>query len=450
MDWDVGKGGIFCGLSSYNKCEKERVSMLKRKMLVRSVVIVALLALAASVYPASLITAAKNPVTIKHWVWLDNPNDPTFKEMVADFNQTHPNIRVEMELVGWNNFHDKLLTEVVAGGGPDTTAFRMSWVSEFQAMKALAPLDGYIKKWKGKADVASNLWTLLKQDSKQPTYQMPWELVNIYLYYRKDIFAKENLTPPSTMDEFLDVCKKLTKDTDGDGKIDQYGFAMRGARGGHEMWTTFAFSSGYSFFDKKGRVTINNPEVVKANQFYIDLYRKYKVVPPTAPSDGFAEILANFQSGKAAMLCHTVKSSKVLLDKLGADKVGVVPVPAGPKGRVTMFCDTQNALLANSKHKKEAFQFISWLAEKKQVDRWCRATGIVPICNSLTNEPYYQNNIFVKTSIKQIPYMYSYPMIPVMGEFTESTWPTTFQRALIGRITSQQMLDEFAAKVKTK
>jgi multiple sugar transport system substrate-binding protein len=426
--------------------------MLKKTSLIRMAVVVVLLALVASVYSGSMLAATKTkaPVTIKHWVWLDNPNDPTFKEMVAEFNKTHPNIKVEMELVGWNNFHDKLLTEVAAGGGPDTSAFRMSWVSEFQAMKALAPLDSYIKTWKGRKDVDSNVWRVLKPDPKQRTYEMPWELVNIYLYYRKDIFAKEKLTPPATMDQFLDVCKKLTKDTDGDGKIDQYGFALRGARGGHEMWTTFAFSSGYSFFDKKGRVTINRPEVVKANQFYIDLYRKYKVVPPTAPSDGFAEILANFESGKAAMLCHTVKSSKVIVSKLGADKVGVVPVPAGPRGRVTMFCDTQNAVLANSKHKKEAFEFISWLAEKKQVDRWCKATGIVPICKSLTQEPYYQNNIFVQTSIKQIPYMYSYPMIPVMGEFTESTWPATFQRALMGQVTSKQMMDELAAKVKSK
>lgn len=426
--------------------------MLKRTSLVRSVVVLALLVmLLAGMIPGLREAEAKNnPVILKHWVWLDNPNDPTFKEMVGEFNKTHPNIQVDVEVVGWNNFHDKLLTNVVAGGGPDTAAFRMSWVSEFQMMNALTPLDGYIKKWKGRRDIADNLWPLLKTNSKQPTYQMPWELVNIYLYYRKDIFEKEKLSPPANMDEFLEVCKKLTKDTDGDGKIDQYGFALRGARGGHEMWTTFAFSSGYSFFDKKGRITINRPEIVKANQFYIDLYRKYKVAPPTAPSDGFAEILANFQSGKAVMLCHTVKSSKVLLDKLGPDKVGVAPVPAGPSGRVTMFCDTQNALLANSKHKDEAFTFISWLAEKKQVDRWCRATGIVPICKSLANDPYYQNNRFVQASIKQIPYMYSYPMIPVMGEFTESTWPSTFQRALLGQISSREMLDIFAKKLATQ
>ena len=174
----------------------------------------------------------KKPVTIKHWVWLDNPNDPTYFNLAKTFNSQNPGIKVEVELVGASSFYDRLINEVAAGGGPDTSAFRNAWVAAFAKMGALEPLDGYLAKWDGLSNIIDEIWPYIKTGQKDPTYQMPWELVVLYLYYNKDHFNKAGIAPPKTMEEFLKACKALTKDTNGDGKIDQYGYALRGARGG--------------------------------------------------------------------------------------------------------------------------------------------------------------------------------------------------------------------------
>lgn len=45
------------------------------------------------------------------------------------------------------------------------------------------------------------------------------------MYYNEDILESIGETAPETWEDFERICKKATKDTDGDGKIDQYGYA---------------------------------------------------------------------------------------------------------------------------------------------------------------------------------------------------------------------------------
>ena len=387
---------------------------------------------------------SRDVVRLKHWVWLDNPNDPTFANMVKQFNATHPNIQVDLEVVPWGDFHTKLLTAAAGGGLPDTSSFKLTWVPEFTGLNVLQPVDNYTRSWKARSDIQENLWNVFKVTNDKKIYVMPWVIQVLYMYYRPSLFKQAGVQVPKTWDEFVEVAKKLTVDKDGDGKIDQYGFGMRGARYGHEPWGSFVFCNvkGNKIMDKN-KVVFDTPDARKGNQLYIDLYRKYKVVPPTAPRDGFAEIIANFKSGKTAMVVHHIMSSPDMIKTFG-DDVSAFAVPAGKFGRWTSLGDTENAMFSTSKYKKEAFTFISWLAEKEQIDRWCRASGNVPVSKSVQAMEYYQTNRFMKASFESMPYAHVYPVTPVMGEWIESLWPATTQLALEGTITPDQMMKTLA------
>lgn len=389
-------------------------------------------------------TKKEDVVKLKHWLWLDNPNDPTFSQLVEEFNSTHPNIQVEIEVIGWNDFHTKLLNSVTGGSGPDTSSFKLTWQPEFIGQDALIPLNDFLNEWPQKDDVAENLWDVMKYEDGN-NYVMPWELQVLYMYYRPSMFEEVGAKIPETWDEFLDVAKKLTRDTNGDGKIDQYAFAMRGARGGHEPWASFILSDipGNTFFDEEGKCTLTYPEAIEANEFFLDLYKTYKVVPPTATADGFNEIIANFKSGKTAMVIHHIKSSNGMIEQFG-DDVDAFPVPAGPHGRWTSMGDTENVIYKSTKHPQEAFAFISWLAEKEQIERWCKATGNVPILKSLQEQDYFKENRFMKASFESMPYAHVFPINENMGEWIESLWPATAQRALEGKISSKDMMEILA------
>jgi multiple sugar transport system substrate-binding protein len=395
-----------------------------------------------------MLTAA--PVKLKHWVWLDNPNDPTFSNMVKEFNSTHPGIQVELEVIGWSDFHTKMLTSAVGGGLPDSAAFKLTWIPEFTGMNALEPVDGYMNAWTGKADILPSLWNVYRVSEDKKLYVMPWEVQVLYMYYRPSLFKQANVNIPKTWDEFLTVAQKLTIDKNKDGKIDQFGFGMRGARYGHEPWGSFVFSNvqGNKIMEN-GKVFFDTPDAKKMNQLFIDLYRKYKVVPATAPRDGFAEIIANFKSGRTAMVVHHIKSAPDMVKTFG-DDISAFPMPTGKYGRWTSMGDTENVIFKNGKHKKEAFIFISWLAEKQQIDKWCRATGSVPVCKSVQALPHYQQDRFMKVSFQSLPDAHVYPVTVKMGEWIESTWPAVTQQALENTVTPDQMITILANAMAKK
>ena len=62
-------------------------------------------------------------------------------------------------------------------------------------------------------------------------YALPKD-ASVFAYaYNKDLFDKEGIPYPDpenpyTYDEFVEVCKQFTKDTDGDGEIDQWGCGL--------------------------------------------------------------------------------------------------------------------------------------------------------------------------------------------------------------------------------
>ncbi len=384
---------------------------------------------------------AQAPTVIRYWLWLDDPTEPMFDQLVKEFNATHPGIKVEYQLVPLSEYHDKLVTALAAGSGPDAGRFKDWWLGEFVKLNALEPLASSISKWPGRGDVIENLWETGKITAAGPVYMMPHQFITFYLYYRKDWFSQAGLKPPATFDEFLTAAKKLT-----DPAKNQYGFGLRGGAGGQDQWLAFMVAGGARMVDAGGKVIINSAEAVKVNQWYIDLFRTHKVAPPSAPTDAYAQVLGAFQSGNTAMFAHHVGSSVLVTQKLGAANVGVLPIPAAdPAKPATMATMSGNVLFAASKQKEVAFTFVSWLSETTPMDKWSGSRqGQLPVLKSVAKLPRYTENIFFKVSLDGANYAISWPPLPGVGYVSAQAWQANMQRALLGQISSKDMLDEIA------
>ncbi len=384
---------------------------------------------------------AQAPTIVRYWLWLDDPTEPMFDQLVKEFNATHPGIKVEYQLVPLNEYHDKLVTALAAGSGPDAGRFKDWWLGEFVKLNALEPLANSIGRWPGRGDVIENLWNTGKITATGPVYMMPHQFITFYLYYRKDWFSQAGLKPPATFDEFLAAAKKLT-----DPVKNQYGFGLRGGGGGQDQWLAFMVAGGARMVDAQGKVVINNPEAVKVNQWYIDLFRTHKAAPPSAPTDAYAQVLGAFQSGNTAMMAHHVGSSVLVTQKLGAGNVGVLPIPAADPARpATMATMSGNVLFAASKQKEAAFAFISWLSETAPMDKWSGSRqGQLPVLKSVAKLPRYTENVFFKVSLDGANYAVAWPPLPGVGYVSAQAWQANMQRALLGQISSKDMLDEIA------
>ncbi len=375
--------------------------------------------------------AGSAATTITYWYWADNSAySAKMQEMVKDFNSTNKsNIKVVAQEYPWDGgaYSETLFTAAMGGGGPDVAAWKLTSTPLFASNKLLANLDSYIEKWSDKDDIDSSLYDTMRQASgTKSIYVMPWNTQVLYVYYRPSMFKAAGVTIPKTYDEFLTACKKLTRDTNGDGKTDVYGFGMRGAKGGQEPWGSFIWGRGGDFQD------FTSAKAVAGMQDFVNLY-KNGYVPPTATTDGFNEIIANFKSGKTAMTIHHIGSSKDMVKTFG-DDVGAFVFPAGEK-QWTSMGDTENVMFEKCKNKDAAFQWLTYLATGKGQETWCVTTGNVPVSKTVQKLPEFQNNKFMKVSIEGQPHAGIFPIRDTTTEWISTTWPNTVASALTGEVT---------------
>ena len=381
--------------------------------------------------------AVKKPVTITFWRHLDIHQDPVFVNMVDEFNRTHRDVKVEFVEVPWDREHDMLLEAAAAGNPPDCSDVVEYWIGEWIAKGLLEPLDDYIAGWDAADDFIDGYWDWVRAGKDAPRYIVGGGMGCDLLYYRADLFSEAGLPPPDTLDDFLAAARHLTVPPG------RYGFGLRGARVGHRFWGDFARAHGMHFTDPDGRVTLNTPEGVAANQWFLDLYARHRVTPPSSITDSWPQHLEQFTSGQIAILAHTVHLSPLLVAALG-DRVAAAMMPAGPGGRWTTFYPQNHAVYRQSKNKEAAWEFVSWLAEAPQVAKWCNnpRRPLLPNVKSLLQGPIYRENPFFRVSLDSMPSWGADPWFhPQFGAYVEKVWPQSIQRALRGDISSQEMMD---------
>lgn len=372
---------------------------------------------------SSSVAMAKD--TVSFWFHFDNPDNP-MSSLVEAFEAKNPDIKIEAENIPWNSYYDNLYTAIAAGGAPDTALVKMFAQPRLIEMGALEPLDDYINAWDGKSEVQDNLYELTKgTDGK--SYYLPIQYVVLYLYYRQDLFEAAGLKPPATCDDFRAAAMTLTKDG-------TYGFGFRGGKGGHDHWGSLALSTGANF--EKGGMTSDS--AVAATQFVIDLYKKDKVFPPSAPNDGFKEVVGSFKAGKTAMTIHHIGSSAGMVEALG-EKVSATVVPECGGGRWTAFGDESTAILSSAANKEAAWKWISFLSSKGHNATFNKATGQLPVTKSDSASWTHHEKRFVDATVASLPHAHLLPNVEATSDFVNIVWPVNMQRALIGEITAAEM-----------
>lgn len=360
--------------------------------------------------------------------------------MAADFNATNgKGITVVAQEYPWDGgaYSETLFRAVMGGGGPDTSSFKLTSTPLFTANNLLVNLDSHLNSWKDKSLIEASLYDTMRQASgTKSVYVMPWNTQVLYVYYRPSLMKKAGIGVPKTYAEFLEAAKKLTMDSNGDGKTDVYGFGMRGAKGGQEPWGSFIWARGGNF------EKMDSPQAIQGMQDYVDLF-KNGYAPPTAPMDGFQEIIANFKSGKTAMTVHHIGSSAGMIETFG-DDVDAFPFPGGV-GKWTSMGDTENVMLKSAKNKDAAFEWLAYLATGKGQETWCTVTGNVPVSKTVKELPFFQSNRFMKVSIEGAPWAGILPILDTTTEWINNIWPNTVSAALLGKISAAEAMKKLQA-----
>jgi multiple sugar transport system substrate-binding protein len=146
-----------------------------------------------------------------------------------------------------------------------------------------------------------------------------------FVYYNKDLFEREGLPDLQelvengewTWSRFLEIAKAATRDTDGDGTIDQWGFGQPWAI---DPWILSNGARYTKNIDGRRVFTAGDPDAIEALNFI-------KELGAAGVSTGDAE-LYQFAAGKVAM--NTGQLWRLTTMGTMNDAYGIVPLPMGP------------------------------------------------------------------------------------------------------------------------
>jgi len=317
-----------------------------------------------------VVTAApapKEPVTIRHHVRA-GLQEEFYSQTAAAFHEAQDEVRVTFEATPGAEYATKLTTLVASGELGD-----LWWDAVFSTVYPFAArgisLDlGPLMK----ADYNFNLGEYFScviaactWDNKVIALPMGAHAGWSSFFVNLDKWEEAGLTALpdwewTYQNEFIAVVNDLTKDEDGDGKIDCYGFHFAFSP---QLTYTFIKSWGGDWIDPDDRrtCTLTSDETTAALMFMHDLIYKYKVSPTQE-----AVVDNMFANGYAATWCeglHMVqREDSMIEDKF---KWQAFMMPAGPGGRGSFIGPALHCINSSTKDPMAAWEWLKWATGKE-------------------------------------------------------------------------------------
>jgi multiple sugar transport system substrate-binding protein len=380
--------------------------------------------------------------------------------IIAEFMRLNPEYEVVYEPVP-GDYYQKILTDIGAGTPPDVILLDAEMIPAFVEGKYLTDINPFISRLSREGASGTNLdeyFPVLVDifRSGRSLYALPKDTSPIGIFYNKNVFDQLGVPyPPEegwTMEEFAETVKKLSKDTDGDGKNDVWGFAFPSwvgvvvpilwAGGGEVFSPDFTQTSGY----------LNSEVNVNTYNFYMDLLsRGYAPTPQEASSLGGASAL--FYTGKVAMTITGRWFNVSIKSQIakGADlKVGGASIPyASEENKATITYASGWAVPSNVADKSGATKLAAFLSSEYAQTKRCLEGGLAVSAIRSIAELQAVKDALDSTFIG----MLDYARVPV-GSLTkyyrpqfEDTWAEAFDRMNVGGETVKQAMDWAAATI---
>jgi multiple sugar transport system substrate-binding protein len=179
--------------------------------------------------------------------------------------------------------------------------------------------------------------------------------------------------------------------------------------------------------------------------WYAGLLTRDKVVPPSAPSDGFRQIMEAFNTGQTAMLWgHTGNLMEIASRLEPGVEFGTVPRPAGPAQRVARLNYLYNGMM-KSDNADASWEWIKFWGETDTAVAFLEKTGYFPANSQAAQDERIVGNPIYAAAVETLGYGVAPPSFPGLAQFMGNVLLPVFQRVLIGEATAAEAVDEMIA-----
>ncbi len=378
-------------------------------------------------------------VQLEFWNGFSGPDGTTMERIVRQFNASHPDIRVRMQIIPWGTYYDKVTLGLAYGGAPDVFILHEDRLPEYADRSVLYPMDGLLAHSDLKStDFMPRPWHA--GTWKGERYAVPLDCHPIGLYYNTELFKKAgivdangNAKPPTDLKEFLADAKKLTVDTNGDGRPDQWGYVFTWFRTNYYTFLR-QFDGDLLSADGK-RSALDSPQARQSLQLMDSFIYNRHIAPSPEGQDAWI----GFQTGKVAMALEGI----YMLSSLESQKnLKFAGAPCPVFGKKPGAWANSHMMVMPAKldpvKRKAAWEFICYLSDHS-LD-WAKG-GQVPVRKSILQSAAFRKLPVQREFSKQLPYVCYMPSSTSINQ-VQPFFDAAVEAGLCGIKPAKQALDE--------
>jgi sn-glycerol 3-phosphate transport system substrate-binding protein len=348
--------------------------------------------IAAATFGLCLSAAAfaKTEISFYFPVAVGGPITKTIDQYAADFNKENPDLNVTPVYSGtYQETIVKVLTAHKAGKPPTAAILLSTDTFTLADEDAIVPIDNFVKTDADRAWMKSFFPAfMLNRQFANKTWGVPFQRSTVVMYWNKDLFKEAGLdpnTPPKNWAETISMGQKLTK-KDASGNVTQWGIQVPSS--GFPYWLFQGFSTqndGILANAEGNQVKFDDPNVVAALQYWVDLSKKYGIHPSGVVEWGTTP--RDFMEKKVAMIWTTTGNLTNIRSNAKFD-FGVAMLPEGkrrgsPTGGGNFFIFKKAA----GAEQEGAYKFAKWLTQPERAAQWSIDTGYVAVSPAAYETP---------------------------------------------------------------
>lgn len=282
---------------------------------------------------------------------------------IEKFEKAHPGVRIHYYSgIPKDDYSEWLARKILNGETPDVFMVLSNDFDKMVSLGVLASLDTWMAKDQEFEKSAFFQTALASGVRGRQQYALPYETVPMLMFVNKTLLNQSGFGVPDSdwdWEQLMRICKRITKDTDEDGRVDQFGTYNYG-------WAEAAYSNGGKLFDENGtKCYIHSEQVAQAVRYVNEL---------TDLNQGQKVTQEDFDGGHVAFMplsfaeYRTYKTYPYKIKKYSTFQWDCITLPAGPEGDNISEVDSLLVGISSHSHKKQlAWEFLKTLTYDEEI-----------------------------------------------------------------------------------
>ena len=375
-------------------------------------------------------------------IWAMGREGEVIGAVIPAFEKENPGIKVRVQQLPFTAAHEKLLTAFAGDALPDMAQLGNSWVPEFVALHALAPLDKRVAATPAidRADYFPGVW-----DSNIVTgklYGVPWYVDTRLLFYRRDLVKQAGFNgPPTSWSEWHAQMVAIK------GIVGAKSYATFLPLNEYEPLVVLGLNQPEEMLRDGGRYgNFRGPGFKRALGFYLEIM--HEKLAPVAANTEIANVWDEFDRGFFSFYITGPWQIGEFQRRLPATRQNIwmtAPMP-GPNGPGSSNAGGSSLVLFKTSDKQEAgWKLIEYLSRAAVQVKFHGLTGDLPPRRSAWAAPSLRDDPYSRAFAEQLQRAKPTPKVPEWERIATEV-RLIAESAAHGRLTVDQAAAEMDAR----